>query len=178
MTMLFNLVPVPRRLLAGLGAAFLFGASVAHAAPTPLDTSAKEAIIVDYKTGTVLYQKDADKPIAPASLTKLMTVYVIFEKLKAGEIKLTDEYPVSVAAWKKGGAASGSSTMFLKINQQVTLDDLLKGIIIQSGNDACQVAAEGISGSEDAFAEIMNADASVIPTIDANVHAAYTPENL
>jgi D-alanyl-D-alanine carboxypeptidase (penicillin-binding protein 5/6) len=133
-----------------------------EAAPSPLDTGAKEAIIVDYKTGATLFSKEAEKPVAPASITKLMTVYVIFEKLKAGEIKLTDEYPVSVAAWKKGGAASGGSTMFLKVNSMVSLDDLLKGIIIQSGNDACQVAAEGISGSEDAFAEIMNADAKKI----------------
>lgn len=148
--------------------AISLGASSSYAALSPLDTAAKEAIIVDYKTKAVLYEKDADNRIAPASLTKLMTVYVIFEKLKAGEIKLTDEYPVSIAAWKKGGAASGSSTMFLKINQMVDLNDLLKGIIIQSGNDACQVAAEGISGSEDAFAEIMNADAKKIGLTDSH----------
>jgi D-alanyl-D-alanine carboxypeptidase (penicillin-binding protein 5/6) len=136
--------------------------SVAVAAPTPLDTAAKEAIIVDYKTDAVLYEKNADNPVPPASITKLMTVYVLFEKLKAGQLKLTDEFPVSVAAWKKGGAASGGSTMFLKVNSMVSLDDLLKGIIIQSGNDACQVAAEGVAGSEDAFADIMNEEAKKI----------------
>jgi D-alanyl-D-alanine carboxypeptidase (penicillin-binding protein 5/6) len=137
----------------------VISAAGAFNAPTPPETAANEAIILDYKTKTVLFDKDADKRVPPASLTKLMTVYIVFEKLKAGQLKLTDEFPVSVAAWKKGGAASGSSTMFLKINQRVDLDDLLKGIIIQSGNDACQVVAEGIAGSEDAFADLMNAEA-------------------
>jgi D-alanyl-D-alanine carboxypeptidase (penicillin-binding protein 5/6) len=144
------------------------GAASAYAAPSALDTAAKEAIIVDYKTGAILFDKDADKMVAPASITKLMTVYVVFDRLKKGEMKLTDEFPVSVAAWKKGGAASGGSTMFLKVNSMVDLDDLLKGIIIQSGNDACQVVAEGISGSEDAFAELMNAEAKKIGLVNSH----------
>src|SRR5690349_12588787 len=118
------------------------GVTAAEAAPSQLDTAAKEAIIVDYKTGAVLYDKNAEQPVPPASITKLMTVYIVFDRLKAGQLKLTDEFPVSVAAWKRGGAASGGSTMFLKVNSMVNLDDLLKGIIIQSGNDACQVVAE------------------------------------
>jgi D-alanyl-D-alanine carboxypeptidase (penicillin-binding protein 5/6) len=102
------------RLLRGLAAAaFLgLGLSSAYAAPSQLETAAKEAIIVDYKTGAVLYDKNAEQPVPPASITKLMTVYIVFERLKAGQLKLTDEFPVSVAAWKKGGAASGGSTMF------------------------------------------------------------------
>jgi D-alanyl-D-alanine carboxypeptidase (penicillin-binding protein 5/6) len=144
------------------------GVAAAKAAPSALDTSAKEAIIVDYKTGAVLYDKNAELPVPPASITKLMTVYVVFDRLKQGQLKLTDEFPVSVAAWKKGGAASGGSTMFLKVNSTVDLDNLLKGIIIQSGNDACQVVAEGISGSEDAFAELMNAEAKKIGLLNSN----------
>jgi len=152
------------RLLCGLAAALLvgLGAAAAEAAPSTLETAAKEAIIVDYKTGAILYDKNAEQPVPPASLTKLMTVYIVFERLKAGQLKLTDEFPVSVAAWKRGGAASGGSTMFLKVNSMVSLDDLLKGIIIQSGNDACQVVAEGISGSETAFADLMNEEAKKI----------------
>jgi serine-type D-Ala-D-Ala carboxypeptidase (penicillin-binding protein 5/6) len=152
------------RLLCGLVAAMLvgLGAAAANAAPSTLETAAKEAIIVDYKTGAILYDKNAEQPVPPASLTKLMTVYIVFERLKAGQLKLTDEFPVSVAAWKRGGAASGGSTMFLKVNSMVSLDDLLKGIIIQSGNDACQVVAEGISGSETAFADLMNEEAKKI----------------
>jgi serine-type D-Ala-D-Ala carboxypeptidase (penicillin-binding protein 5/6) len=152
------------RLLCGLVAAMLvgLGAAAANTAPSTLETAAKEAIIVDYKTGAILYDKNAEQPVPPASLTKLMTVYIVFERLKAGQLKLTDEFPVSVAAWKRGGAASGGSTMFLKVNSMVSLDDLLKGIIIQSGNDACQVVAEGISGSETAFADLMNEEAKKI----------------
>jgi D-alanyl-D-alanine carboxypeptidase (penicillin-binding protein 5/6) len=144
------------------------GMTAAQAAPSALETAAKEAIIVDYKTGEVLYDKSADLPVPPASITKLMTVYVVFDRLKKGQLKLTDEFPVSVAAWKKGGAASGGSTMFLKVNSTVDLDNLLKGIIIQSGNDACQVVAEGISGSEEAFAELMNAEAKKIGLTNSN----------
>jgi D-alanyl-D-alanine carboxypeptidase (penicillin-binding protein 5/6) len=159
------------RLIHAVGAAIVAaacGMTAAEAAPSALDTGAKEAIIVDYKTGAVLYDKNAELPVPPASITKLMTVYVVFDRLKQGQLKLTDEFPVSVAAWKKGGAASGGSTMFLKVNSTVDLDNLLKGIIIQSGNDACQVVAEGISGSEDAFADLMNAEAKKIGLLNSN----------
>jgi len=173
MTM-FSEVLTASRLLRGIAAAALVGLGVssATAAPSQLDTAAKEAIIVDYKTGMVLYDKNADQPTPPASITKLMTAYIVFERLKAGQLKLTDEFPVSVAAWKRGGAASGGSTMFLKVNSMVNLDDLLKGIIIQSGNDACQVVAEGISGSEDAFADLMNETAKKIGLTNSNFRDA------
>ncbi|MGE5538644.1 MAG: D-alanyl-D-alanine carboxypeptidase family protein [Gemmatimonas sp.] len=157
-----------RTLCAAIAGVAAFGLATAQAAVSNLDTAAKEAIIVDYRTGTVLFDKNADLPVPPASITKLMTVYVVFDRLKKGEMKLTDEFPVSVAAWKKGGAASGGSTMFLKVNSMVSLDDLLKGIIIQSGNDACQVVAEGIAGSEDAFADLMNAEAKKIGLTNSN----------
>lgn len=162
------------RLLRGIAAAVLVGvgAASAYAAPSQLETAAKEAIIVDYKTGAVLYDKNADQPTPPASITKLMTAYIVFDRLKSGQLKLTDEFPVSVAAWKRGGAASGGSTMFLKVNSMASLDDLLKGIIIQSGNDACQVVAEGISGSEDAFADLMNETAKKIGLTNSNFRDA------
>jgi D-alanyl-D-alanine carboxypeptidase (penicillin-binding protein 5/6) len=163
MTTFLKMFTASRPLRGVAAAAFIgLGLSSAYAAPSQLETAAKEAIIVDYKTGAVLYDKNAEQPVPPASITKLMTVYIVFERLKAGQLKLTDEFPVSVAAWKRGGAASGGSTMFLKVNSMVNLDDLLKGIIIQSGNDACQVVAEGISGSETAFAELMNEEAKKI----------------
>lgn len=118
-----------------------------------LETSAKNVILIDYDTGEYLYAKDANKRIPPASMSKLMTVYMIFEKLKDGSLSLDDTFTVSENAWRKGGAASGGSTMFLSIGDKVRVEDLLKGIIIQSGNDACIVAAENLSGSEENFAK-------------------------
>lgn len=111
---------------------------------------------MDYDTGQQLYAKDAQKMIPPASMSKLMTIYMIFEKLKDGSLHLDDTFTVSENAWRKGGAASGSSTMFLNIGEKVRVGDLIQGIIIQSGNDACIVAAENIAGSEEDFARAMN----------------------
>lgn len=120
------------------------------------ETSARNAILVDFDTGAYLYAKNHEDRMPPASMSKLMTVYIIFDKLKSGLLSLDDEFTVSENAWRKGGAASGGSTMFLKIGESVRVDDLLKGIIIQSGNDACIVAAENIAGSEEDFAALMN----------------------
>lgn len=120
-----------------------------------IETKAKNLILMDYDTGQYLYAKDAEKMIPPASMSKLMTVYMIFEKLKDGSLSLDDTFTVSENAWRKGGAASGSSTMFLNIGEKVRVGDLIQGIIIQSGNDACIVAAENISGSEEDFARAM-----------------------
>lgn len=121
-----------------------------------IETIAREAIIVDMETGKVLFAKDADKKMPPASMSKLMTVYLLFERLRDGSLSLEDTFRVSVDAWKRGGAKSGSSTMFLEPEKRVKIADLIPGIIVQSGNDACIVVAEGISGSEEAFAEEMN----------------------
>ena len=121
-----------------------------------MGTEAKYAIIMDYDTGTVLLSKEADKSVPPASMSKLMTIYILMEKLKHGVLSPDDEFTVSENAWKKGGIKTGSSTMFLKVGEKVKVGDLLKGIIIQSGNDACIVVAENISGSESKFAEEMN----------------------
>lgn len=121
-----------------------------------IETQARNAILMDYDTGQYLYVKDHEKMVPPASMSKLMTVNMIFEKLKDGSLSLDDTFTVSERAWKLGGAASGGSTMFLKIGEKVRVEDILKGILIQSGNDACIVAAENLVGSEDDFAEMMN----------------------
>ena len=130
-------------------------AAIALMAPAAaFDTVARTAILVDYDTGDVLYDKDADKRVPPASMTKLMTAAVVFELLKKGEITMDTTFKVSETAWKMGG-----SKMFVELGSEVRVEDLLRGMIIQSGNDACIVLAEGISGSESAFVALMNAKA-------------------
>ncbi len=113
-------------------------------------TPAKQALMIDFDSGAVLLSKNADEAMAPASMSKLMTVYMLMEQLKEGKLKLDDELPVSKKAWKMGG-----SKMFVKVDTQVKISDLLRGIIVQSGNDACIVVAEGISGTEEDFADDM-----------------------
>ncbi|HVO14303.1 MAG TPA: D-alanyl-D-alanine carboxypeptidase family protein [Alphaproteobacteria bacterium] len=116
-----------------------------------IDTTAKQAILVDFNTGGVLYEKNADEPAPPSSMSKMMTVYLLFERLKSGAVKLDDTFPVSRKAWKMGG-----SKMFVRVDTRVAVDDLLHGIITQSGNDACIVVAEALGGTEEGFAELMN----------------------
>ncbi|MDR3326138.1 MAG: D-alanyl-D-alanine carboxypeptidase [Rhodospirillaceae bacterium] len=120
-----------------------------------INTSAKQAIVVAADTNTVLMEKNADELMTPSSMSKLMTIYMIFERLKDGSLKMTDELPVSETSWKRNYKSNGS-LMFLSVNSMVTVSDLLRGIIIQSGNDACSVLAESLYGSEDAFAELAN----------------------
>jgi serine-type D-Ala-D-Ala carboxypeptidase (penicillin-binding protein 5/6) len=117
-----------------------------------IETSAKQAIIVDYTTGTVLMEKNADELMVPSSMSKLMTVYMVFDKLKQGAWKMGDGLPVSETAWKRH-YKTDESLMFLPLNSTAKVEDLLKGVIIQSGNDACSVLAEAYSGSEEAFAD-------------------------
>src|SRR4030088_2701521 len=119
------------------------------------DGDAPTAILIEASSGSVLFEKNADELRAPSSMMKLMTAEVVFNAIKQGEVKLTDEYRVSENAWRKGGAPAGGSTMFAAIHSKVSVDDLLHGAIIQSGNDACMVLAEGIAGNEKAFAEMM-----------------------
>ncbi len=121
-----------------------------------IETTAKNVLVMDYDTGEYLYEKDAYTPIPPASMSKLMTIYILFSKIKDGSLSLEDNFTVSENAWRKGGAASGSSTMFLPIGSSVSVEDLIRGILIQSGNDACIVVAENIAGSEEDFAVMMN----------------------
>ena len=115
--------------------------------------NAPHAILIDAENRGVLYQRDPDKLVFPASLAKLMTAEYVFHQLKEGKIKPTDEYTVSEYAWRTGGAPSHSSTMYAAIHSKVPVADLLRGMIVQSGNDACIVLAEGLAGSESAFAE-------------------------
>lgn len=118
------------------------------------DTKARQAYIVDFQTGTVLLDKNADERMPPSSMSKVMTAYLVFKALKEGRLKLTDDLPVSEKAWRIQG-----SKMFVDLNSQVKVGDLLQGMIVQSGNDACIVLAEGLAGSEEEFAERMNAEA-------------------
>lgn len=122
-----------------------------------LETPAKQAILMDMETGAILFEKEADAMMPPASMSKLMTVTMLFERLKEGSLKMEDTFPVSEKAWKKGG-----SKMFVEVNKRVSVGDLLRGIIVQSGNDACIVVAEALSGSEDAFALSMTEHAREI----------------
>ena len=122
-------------------------------APTKaIETLAKQVVLMDAETGTILFDKDADVPMPPASMSKLMTVFMVFERLRDGRLSLDDTFRISENAWRKGGTKSGSSTMFLVPGKRARIEDLIRGIIVQSGNDACIVIAEGISGSEEAFA--------------------------
>ena len=125
-----------------------------------IETKAPNAVLIDAATGTILFEKNADEPIPPASLSKLMTIEMVFQALKEGRLKLEDEFFVSENAWRKGGANSGGSTMFAVLDSQISLIDLIRGVIVQSGNDACIVIAEGMAGSEEAFARTMNTRAS------------------
>src|ERR1700676_3298048 len=119
------------------------------------DGDAPTAILIEASSGSVLFEKNADELRAPSSMMKLMTAEMVFHAIKQGEVKLTDEYRVSENAWRKGGAPAGGSTMFAAIHSKIAVDDLLHGAIIQSGNDACMILAEGMAGSERAFAEMM-----------------------
>jgi D-alanyl-D-alanine carboxypeptidase (penicillin-binding protein 5/6) len=116
------------------------------------DGDAPTAILIEASSGAVLFEKNADELRAPSSMMKLMTAEVVFHAVKQGDIKLTDEYRVSENAWRRGGAPAGGSTMFAALNSKVSVDDLLHGAIIQSGNDACIVLAEAMAGNERIFA--------------------------
>ncbi|WP_417486631.1 D-alanyl-D-alanine carboxypeptidase family protein [Maricaulis sp.] len=137
--------------------AFLFSLVICAPglAQTSYQTDASHAVILDAETGEVLFSRNADEPMPPASMSKMMTVLMLIEAIEAGSLSLDDELPVSEHAWRTGGAASGSSTMFLEVNSRARVEDLLRGIVIQSGNDACIVVAEAIGGSEAAFADMM-----------------------
>jgi D-alanyl-D-alanine carboxypeptidase (penicillin-binding protein 5/6) len=127
-----------------------------------IETKAREAIVLDPQTNTVLLSKDGNVSMPPASMSKMMTIYLLFESLKDGRVSLDDKFRVSENAWRKGGAKSGSSTMFLLPNSEVRVEDLIRGIIVQSGGDACIVVAENLAGSEEAFARRMTEKAHEI----------------
>ncbi len=161
----FAAAPVWRRLIAGVVVAAVGWGGMVYAANNSVQGAKKEeggfdgdaptAILIEASSGSVLFEKNADELRAPSSMMKLMTAEVVFHAIQQGEVKLTDEYPVSENAWRRGGAPAGGSTMFAILHSRIAVDDLLHGAIIQSGNDACIVLAEGIAGSERAFADKM-----------------------
>ena len=128
--------------------------------------NARTAIVIDYHSDKVLYELEADAQIYPASMTKIMTSIVAFDLLKKNRISLDDMFVVSENAWRL--SQSGYSSMFIMVNDEVSVEDLLKGIIIASGNDACVALAEGIAGSEEIFAEMMNEKAAEIGMSSTN----------
>ncbi len=150
--------------LAALALVLCALAPAAHAANTSVQGAKKEegfkvdapqAILIDAESGSVLFEKEADRQSAPSSMMKLMTVEVVFREIAEGRAKLDDEFRISENAWRRGGAPSGGSTMFAAIHSRVRVEDLLRGAIIHSGNDACIALAEGLAGNEQAFAVMM-----------------------
>jgi D-alanyl-D-alanine carboxypeptidase (penicillin-binding protein 5/6) len=148
----------------GAAAAVICAVASAVAAPNPVSgpkssdgyqTAAAHAMLIEAESGSVLFEKAADDLIPPASLSKLMTQEVVFNEIKQGRLNPTTEFIVSTNAWRRGGAPSHTSSMFIPIHSKVSVDDLLHGAIIQSANDACIALAEGISGNESTFAELM-----------------------
>ncbi|MGD9925547.1 MAG: D-alanyl-D-alanine carboxypeptidase family protein [Pseudorhodoplanes sp.] len=169
-----------RRAIGALAAFSVLGAAIggAHAAPATIaggkakdegfQTAAPTAILIEAESGTVLFEKNADTLVAPASLAKLMTAETVFNEIKEGNISLDEEFIVSENAWRRGGAPSGGSTMFAPIHSRAKVSDLLQGAIIQSGNDACIALAEGIAGNEDSFARLMNGRARELGLTESN----------
>ena len=185
-------VPVPTRSIlrraaaAMLCGALLLGAAVSVSAQTPpkkddgFQTAAPYAILIDADSGTVLFEKNADKLNPPASMSKLMTVELVLHTIKEGKLKLDDEMTISENAWRRGGAPSGGSAMFAALHSKVSVDNLLHGVMIQSGNDDCITLAEGIAGTELAFADMMNKRAREIGLTQshfANATGLHDPEH-
>ncbi len=140
---------------------------VSAAAP-PFDTEAPVAYMIDLSSGAVLYAKDADRRMPPASMAKMMTVYVAFDMIQKGELKLDQIYNTRPETWQKWHGPSAGSTMFLSSGEKVNVENLLKGIVTLSGNDACIVLAEGIAGTEEAFTQRMNAAAKKLGLTNSN----------
>ena len=159
---------IKRLLLAFILSGLLFSAGSSSA----LETLGKQAILIDATTGTILFSKNPDERMTPSSMSKIMTIYKLFERLKDGELSLTDKFSVSEKAWRKQG-----SKMFVAVNSRVTIEDLIRGIIVQSGNDATIVVAEGLSGSEGAFADEMNETAKQLNMTNSNfINASGWPD--
>ncbi|MEM9014833.1 MAG: D-alanyl-D-alanine carboxypeptidase family protein [Pseudomonadota bacterium] len=131
--------------------ALLVGFAASAATGSEITTPAEYAIIMDHETGATLFEKNADTQTAPASMSKLMTIAIVFERLKTGALSMDDKFEVSEKAWRMGG-----SKMWVRVDTEIDVEDLLRGVIVQSGNDACIVLAENIAGSEEAFADLMN----------------------
>jgi D-alanyl-D-alanine carboxypeptidase (penicillin-binding protein 5/6) len=160
-----------RKAFSGLTAALLLACALIASTPlfasaalaADIDTAASHAAVVDVETGAVLLDKRAEEAMPPASMSKIMTAYMVFDRLKDGSLKLEDTLPVSEKAWRMGG-----SKMFVEVGSRVSIEDLLQGIVVQSGNDACIVVAEGLAGSESRFAELMTEKAREIGLHDSH----------
>ncbi len=149
--------PAKRRARAALlAAALAYQACAGPAVAQGFQTIAPTAILTDADSGTVLFEKNADTPVAPASTAKIMTAEIVFRELKERRLKLDDTFVISDNAWRRGGASSGGSSMFAALNSFVRVEDLIRGLVIESGNDAAIALAEGVSGSEASFATLMN----------------------
>lgn len=140
-----------------VSSAVALGVAIVSAANAQtFETKAQQAFVIDQETGTLLFTKDPDKPFPPASLAKMMTMEVVFHAIKTGKLSLEDEFRVSENAWRTGGAPSRTSTMFAELGSSIRLEDLIQGVIVQSANDGCIIIAEGMAGSEEGFAQLMN----------------------
>lgn len=165
-----GVITCSRRLL---GAWLIAWAVISIAVTTPslaqeaYETKAAQAILIDARTGRVLFEKDADTPVPPASMSKMMTMIMVFEALKAGTLTLDQQLTVSEDAWRRGGAVSGGSTMYAEVKSSIRLEDLIKGAIVQSANDACIVMAEALAGGEPAFAQSMTRRARDLGAVNA-----------
>jgi D-alanyl-D-alanine carboxypeptidase (penicillin-binding protein 5/6) len=148
-------------------------AGAARAQGGAMQTSAPWAILLDVESESVLFEKNADERMSPASMVKIMTAEIVFRELREGRLTLDDTFPISENAWRRGGAPSGGSSMFAALNSRVRLEDLIRGLITHSGNDAAIALAEGIAGSEEAFAALMNARAREIGLRDSTFRNAW-----
>ena len=156
----------------------LHTANAAVVTPPAPSVAAEGFLLTDFETGHVIASKNADMQLAPASLTKIMTIYVIGKELQAGNISLDDEVTISENAWAK--KFPDSSKMFIEVGTQVSVRDLLRGIVVQSGNDACVAMAEHVAGSESAFASMMNAHTASLGMSGShwvNAHGLHDPDH-
>ena len=168
-------------LVAGLALAGTANVKAQAPAAAEFATKARQAILVDADSGAVLFQHNADERMSPASMSKLMTLAVLFKALKSEQLRGTDEFPLSVNAWRKGGGPSGTSAMLIPVNSRVRIDELVLGIVVQSGNDAAIAVAEGMGGTEDDFARIMNEEARRLGMRNStfrNATGLYHPDHL
>ena len=156
--------PGARRAAARLAVAALFAgtAGLVPARAQTFQTAAPHAILIDADSGSVLFEKGPDEPFAPASMAKLMTTEIVFDALTQGRLSMDTEFTVTEDAWRRGGAGGGGSSMFAQVNSRIKLSDLLRGLVVQSGNDAAITIAENMAGSEEGFAGMMNRKAAEI----------------
>jgi len=144
----------------------------AIAAAPPFETTAPVAYMIDLSSGAVLYAKDSDRRMPPASMAKMMTTHVVFDMIKKGELKLDQKFTVRPETWQKWHGPAAGSTMFLSAGEQVSVENLLHGVVTLSGNDACVVLAEGIAGTEEAFVARMNAEAKRLGMVNSHFGTA------